>query len=453
MVSFLISVLVIVVVPKLIGVEAYAYWQLYMFYILYVGFLHFGWCDGIYLRYGGAEYSKLDKPLFHSQFYSLLVTQFFFSIIIMAYAFLADLGSDRSFVVKMTAISMISINMRWMLLYLFQATNRIKEYANAILVERVLYLLLLVVLLVFGIYDFKVIVWADVIGKYISLLFAIYLCKDFILNGFKGFSFSFSETKENIICGSSLMFSNIASMLIIGTVRFGIERYWDVETFGRVSLVLSISNMFMLFINAMGLVLYPVLRRTKEDSLPAIYTTVREFLIPILFILLLAYYPIKEAMSIWLPKYSDSLQYMAFLFPVFLYEGKMALLINTYMKTLRKEKILLRINVLVFILSVFSTLLLTLVFKNLDLLVLSIVALLIIRSSLLEFQLSKHLKISVFKEIFAEVALTMAFIVVSWFVDSWFSLLAYTLCLFFYVILRRKYILQSVEKVKSIMKN
>ena len=453
MVSFLISVLVIVVVPKLIGVEAYAYWQLYLFYTLYVGFLHFGWCDGIYLRYGGAEYNKLDRLLFHSQFYSLLALQILFAGFILCFAFFADMGVDRAFVIKMTAISMVGMNVRWMLLYLFQATNRIKEYANAILVERVFYLVLLILLLTVGVRNFKVIVWADVIGKYVSLFFAIYFCRDIIFSGFRGFKFSFSETKENIISGSSLMFSNIASMLIIGTIRFGIERFWDVETFGKVSLVLSISNMFMLFINAMGLVLYPVLRRTKEDSLPAIYTTVREFLMPILFFLLLMYYPLKEAMSIWLPKYSDSLQYMAFLFPVFLYEGKMALLINTYMKTLRKEKTLLRVNILVFVLSVISTLILTLVFKDLNLLVLSIIVLLIIRSVLLEFHLSKHLKISVFKDITGEVVLTMAFIMISWFVDSWYSVLAYALCLFVYFVLRRKYIMQSVVRVKSMMKN
>ena len=46
------------------------------------------------------------------------------------------------------------------------------------------------------------------------------------------------------------MFANIASMLIIGVVRFGIERSWDVETFGKVSLTLSASNLMMLFINA-----------------------------------------------------------------------------------------------------------------------------------------------------------------------------------------------------------
>lgn len=38
LVSLAISSLVVLVVPKLIGVEEYGYWQLYMFFTSYVGF-------------------------------------------------------------------------------------------------------------------------------------------------------------------------------------------------------------------------------------------------------------------------------------------------------------------------------------------------------------------------------------------------------------------------------
>lgn len=63
-ITLITSSLVIIVIPKLIGVQEYGYWQLYMFYTSYVGFLHFGWNDGIYLRYGGKEYKDLDKHRF-----------------------------------------------------------------------------------------------------------------------------------------------------------------------------------------------------------------------------------------------------------------------------------------------------------------------------------------------------------------------------------------------------
>lgn len=49
-ISLILSVLMSMIVPKLLGVEDYSYWQLFIFYIGYVGFSHFGLTDGIYLR-------------------------------------------------------------------------------------------------------------------------------------------------------------------------------------------------------------------------------------------------------------------------------------------------------------------------------------------------------------------------------------------------------------------
>ena len=74
------------------------------------------------------------------------------------------------------------------------------------------------------------------------------------------------------------MLANVASMLIIGVVRFGIEHAWDVETFGKVSLTLSVSNLMMIFINAVGIIIFPILRRTNESKLSEIYTIMRDFL-------------------------------------------------------------------------------------------------------------------------------------------------------------------------------
>jgi len=66
-----ISVLLNLFVPKLLGVTEYSYWQLYVFYSSYVGFLHFGWIDGIYLKIGGEEYKDIDKRSLGSQFWYL----------------------------------------------------------------------------------------------------------------------------------------------------------------------------------------------------------------------------------------------------------------------------------------------------------------------------------------------------------------------------------------------
>ncbi|SHH47086.1 hypothetical protein [Clostridium grantii] len=450
--SLIISTLVILIVPKLIGVQEYGYWQLYLFYSLYVGFLHFGWNDGIYLRYGGKEYKELDKGLFFSQFYMLLLLQLIIAVIMFTVSNLFFIDGNKIFIFRMTALCLLVTNVRFMLLYILQCTNRIKEYAQITMMDKILYCCLIIILLAIGVRQYKLMIVADLIGRFISLVYATYCCGDMVFRRISTFYFSFEETFENINAGIKLMFSNIASMLIIGVVRFGIEHSWDVSTFGKVSLTLSISNLMMLFINAVGIIMFPILRRTDGKKLPGLYITMRDFLMVILLGLIIVYYPLKVVLSAWLPKYYDSLMYMSLVFPICVFEGKMALLVNTYLKTMRKEKLMLKINSISLILSATVTFVTTILFKNLNLAIASIVILLAFRCILAEIYLSKILKISLYKDIVLELTMALIFILTGWFINSWLAVLLYVVAYIIYLAIKRKDITNAIKNVKLLMK-
>lgn len=452
LISLIISTLVVIVVPKLVGVEEYGYWQLYLFYSAYVGFLHFGWSDGIYLRYGGEEYSNIDKRIFSSQFYMMALFQFFVAAIIFGLAVLFIKDTDRVFILNMVALNALIINVLSILLLTLQATNRIKDYAQINIISRVSYVLLIIFFLFLGIREFRVMIVADLIGKTLSLIYAIYACKDIVFNKINTLSFNFSETTENIRVGMKLMFANIASMLIIGVVRFGIEYSWDVSTFGKISLTLSVSNLLMLFINATGIVIFPVLRKLHIEALPKLYIVIRDILMVILFSVLVLYFPMNALLTRWLPNYADSLAFMALLFPISLYEGKMGLLINTYLQTLRKEKFIMKINIVVLLLSVFSTIFTTIIFRNLNAAILSILFAISIRSILAEVYLSKFLKVNVKKDILYETTLTVLFVIIGWYINSISGFVLYALAVSFYVYLKRKGLVHSFSMMKTYMR-
>lgn len=450
--SLVISTLVVLIIPKLIGVEEYGYWQLYIFYTSYIGFLHFGWNDGIYLRYGGMEYDSLDKKMFFSQYYMLFTVQLLIGVLISIYALLFVQGENRVFIVQMTSIALVIVNSRYMLLFLLQATNRIRIYAKITMLDRILYVGLIILLLAFGIRNFKLMIIADLLGKGVSLLVAMYACKDIVFRNISQFTFTIKEAYLNLSVGIKLMLSNIAGKFIVGFVKLGIERSWDIATFGKVSLTLSISNLVMLFINAVGVIMYPILRRTNESKLPNIYMTMRDVLMIILLGVLIIYYPLKSILSGWLPEYAESLNYMAILFPIVIYEGKMSLLINTYLKTLRKEKTILFINVITVSMSALFTLVTTALMRNLDFAIISIVILLALRSVVSELILSKIINISVLKDIVIELGMTTIFILTAWKLDSFITVLIYGLFYGVYLFIKRTDIKNSAQNLKKLMK-
>ncbi|HFI0454058.1 TPA: hypothetical protein ACGOYY_002050, partial [Streptococcus suis] len=258
----------------------------------------------------------------------------------------------------------------------------------------------------------------DVIGRFVSLFYGIYLCRDILVQNVTNFKFEIAEIVDNIKVGSNLMLSNVASMLIIGTVRIGIEKRWDVATFGKISLTLSISNLIMTFINAIGIVVFPMLKRTEESQLPTLYIKIRNLLMPFLLGFLILFFPLRTILLLWLPKYSDSLLYMALIFPISIFEGKMALLINTYLKAFRMERTILLVNVLSMLLSVLLTVITTVILSDLRLAALSVTILLFFRCFVAEMLLSKRLGISVALDALVEATIAGLFIVAALFLPT-----------------------------------
>lgn len=451
LISLIISTLVVLVVPKLIGIEEYGYWQLYIFYTSYIGFLHFGWNDGIYLRYGGESYENLDKKKFFSQYYMIVLSQIVIAIIfgILAYYFVSD--SDKKFIFEMIAISIVVVNSRYMLLFIMQATNRIKEYANVTVLDRVFYIGMLMFLLQIGIRNYKLMIVADVLGKFISLFYAMHLCRDIAYRKITDFTVDVKEIFANINVGIKLMFSNIASKFVIGFIRIGIERTWDIGVFGKVSLTLSVSNLMMLFVNAMGIIIFPVLRRTNQEKLSSIYSTLRDFLMIILLGILIIFYPFKAILSEWLPAYAESLNYMGILFPIVIFESKMSLLINTYLKTLRKERLILLINLITVSGSIVLTIITTIFFKNLNLAIFSIVLLLAFRSIIAEIFLSKIINVKVIRDIILELIMTSIFVYSAWIVNSPITPVIYSVAYLVYLFVKRNDFNVSLRKLRSLI--
>lgn len=415
-ITLAVSTILVLVVPKFIGVEEYGYWQLYIFYATYVGVLTFGWADGIYLRYGGIDYNELDKKLFHSQLLMAFLLQLLIFCVIFFYTILIS-DVNKIFIFRALAVCLVLFNMRGFILYILQDTNRIREYAFVNSAGRIIYFILVIAALLIDRKDYKLLIVADLIGRLISLLVGMFYIKDIIFEKTNTFFWSFREAWTNISVGIKLMIANFAGMLIIGVVRYGIQWKWGVSIFGKVSLTLSISNFVMTFVSAVSLVLYPTLRRLGKDKTKSLYPDIRNIVIILLCLALIAYYPIAYVLPKWLPKYSDSLTYLAIIFPMFVYQGKFDLLINTFMKTFRFERGLLKVNMLTVIFSVLCTLLNVFVIKLVPSTMFSIVLILWFQSTLGELYLTNKLQIKIGKDIFLETIIILVFMISSWYLN------------------------------------
>lgn len=450
--TMLISIIMTLILPKFLGVTDYSYYQLYIFFISYVGFFHFGWIDGIYLKIGGMEYNDLEKSNYVTQFWMLNLLEIIIAAIISIFALFTIKNIDKSFVLISTSVCGVITILRTYLLFILQSTNRIKEYAKYTRVDRFIYFALVIVFLFLGFKNYKIILYIYIFSKLVALVLCANKMKDIVFGKLNISKNTLLEIFENISIGIKLMLANIASTLIIGVVRFGIQKNWDIETFGKISLTLNISNLLMTFINAVAVIMFPLLRREEESNLPKIYVILRNTLMIFLYMMLIFYYPIKLILSTWLPQYADSLRYMALLFPICIYESKMSMLINTYLKSFRKEKSMLIINTISLILSLILTISSVFILNNLTLAILSIVFLLGFRCVIGELVLTKIMNILIYKDIILETVLTAIFIISSWFINNMFCSIIYTCFYLIYVFIKRKDIKRTILLFKKILR-
>ena len=443
--SLLVSIILVLILPNLLGETAYGYLQLYLFYTTYVGFFHLGWIDGIYLRIGGKEYGQLEGQLYATQFIVLMIFELIVGVMIVVFAnvFVPDI--NRLHVIVLTCICMVIYIAKNYTTYILQATNRIKPYAIVTLIEKIIFAVIIIAAWVFRLGNYELIAIGDILGKLISTMVSLKYCKEILFCRMGNWKRTFQEIWINLSVGCKLLLANVAALLVNGIVRFAIERFWSIEVFGKVSLSMSLSNMLMVFISAISVVVFPMLKRMDEDKLGETYELIRNFLMIILLAALVFYYPAKHILTLFLPTYAESLKYMALMFPVCIFDSKISLLVNTYLKALRKEKTILIINISVVIVSMISTYFTVYIMHSLEMAVVSIVILMALQCAIAELYLSKYLGIDVIVDMVMEWILVTIFILASWFIDSWISMAIYFAAFIIYCIIKR-------DKIKSLIK-
>lgn len=451
LINFIVSLFISFAVPKFLGLEQYGYWQLYIFYVGFVGFFHFGHADGIYLRYGGKYYDDLDKSLLHSQLVLLFFQEIFVFLGFVIFAITNYIELNQRIIIIITGLNCILLLPRSLLHFILQATGKIREYARNLIFERVLYLVLVVVFLVLGLYKFEYMVIADVTAKFFAIIEIGWLCRDIVIAKGVHLKVAVNEFFKNIYAGSSLLFANFASQMIIGIVRFGIEKNWDIITFGKVSFSLSISNFIISFIYAIGIVIFPIIKRSNQDKLPLVYTTLGTLLSGFMILLLITYYPIQKLLMFWLPEYHEAIEYFSILLPICIYEARGSLLINTYLKALREEKVMLILNIITVLLSIMMTFIVVPLTNSLTLSIFSIVFLVIIKYSLPDYFLQRKMNVNCLKDMVWNIIVTIVFIYCNWYLKYRKGWLIFILVIIMMFLKRRKEYLVKISVLKDLL--
>lgn len=450
-ISLIVSFVLGFIVPKYINEYQYSYWQTYVLYVGYVGVLHFGLLDGIVLRYSQYDYDELEKNRIRSQFQILLAFTSILSALTCGISCIF-LESTSLWIVILVSVGIITKNIFTYTSYSFQITNRIHKYAFLVIAQRAAYAVVVVILLALKVNDFYWYCIAELFGDICAIFIGAFLNRGLYFGKALPIKEAFKESWINVSAGLFLMIANLSSALIVGAAKMIIQWRWDELVFGKIAFSFSVSNLFLTFVTAISVVLFPSMKRMDQNELPDLYDKIRQIISPVLFVSLLFYFPVCKILNLWLPKYNASLPYLGILLPIIIFSSKVSLLTNNYLKAYRKEKQMLLINLLSIALGIVLFAVFAFAASNLELVLYSVVLVVVVRSVVSEVYAMKligKLNKKSILDFAVEIVMTAIFIASARMAGLLYGALIYLGAAVVYLIIYRKSLVAIFKKIAA----
>lgn len=354
--KLLSGVLVAFLLPKMIGVTDYGYYKTFTLYASYTGLLHFGFADGIYLKYGGTNYDKLNKQSFRSYSLFFIVTEIAVTGI-FAFLSLIFISGELRFIFVCLAVFALSSN----LVYYYQIISQITERFGELSLRNIIQSLLTVVslLLLFGFYICHKQQVSYRAYTVIYVLITVLLTFWYIWT-YRGITFGKTDhpatvLKECLILfkiGFPLLVANLSQSLVLSIDRQFVNVLFDTNTYAVYAFAYNMLSLMTTTLSAISTVLFPILKKTNENDLRSFYAFLVEVVLILACFSLLLYFPLSVFVQWFLPKYAESIVIFRIIMPGLIMSSAVTLIMHNYYKVVGKEGVFFCISVLVLALSI-----------------------------------------------------------------------------------------------------
>lgn len=436
-ISLLLGITRTLILPILLGITNFGYWQVYLLYMSYVGIFALGFNDGIYLKYGKYDHEELPKEIFRASIRVFVIFQIAIMLIVSAVISLEP-ESSKQISMLWTSINIPIAGLTGVLIYVLQITNQLKKYSFYTILDKVVVLVIIVGLYLLRLDNFLIIIIADTFARILVLGLMINSCREIIFGKGIRYQSALKEIIDNVRVGIKLMLANFAGMLVLGFGKFLVERTASVEQFATYSFAISTVNLVLVLITAIGLVIYPTLNRLDKDNYPKYFNKLNKILAIIVFGLLTVLFPLKLFISRFMVDYVSVFNYLSIIFAIIFVQSKMQILINPYFNLLRKESMMLRANLVGVVVAVILVTPLFILTKSVTMVAIGTLFAMLLRLYLSEIYLKKEQGILGNKNIIAELIGLFIFIIFGLTSNLYLGLIGYLVIYFVFAIRQLK---------------
>jgi len=328
LIKMVVTFLTAFIVPMVLSVPSYGYLKTYQFYASYIGISHLGFCDGVYLYYGGKKEEELDYRGLAEQWSSILVYE-----IIVAAAFVLIGAFKRDLILVCVGLTMVPNVLFTFYSYIFQSVGDFTRYTLIVNIYSTVNMLINLVLVLMRVRDYRIYMVLYVFIECVPFIVGTVLfskLKWIHFTGFKSRVFS-----QYIKLGILLMIGNFAYSIFIGIDKWFIKFSLPIEDFSMYSFASQMLTVVNMFITPISMTLYSNMARRQDHEFEI---KIKKVLVCFLMIIPVAIYALKFIISTFMKQYIPAINITsALLITQIFLSLNVAVFVNLY-KAYKKQK-------------------------------------------------------------------------------------------------------------------
>lgn len=247
--------------PKYLNVDVYADYKFYQLLVGYIGMLHFGFVDGVYIKFGGKKINSISDDEIGQSLVSLVVMEIVVTVIAVIVGVIIN---QPALLLASTAI--IATEVMWLFQYIYQATGEFKKYGRVTSFNIILLFAFITILMIFNcqvsyLYMSAYSLAIIIIALILRIKSGIKIKKEWI-----NLKKIVETCKNNITIGIFVMIGNFASQLLTSMDRWFIKVLMSSVDFAQYSFAASLESFMSFAITPFSVTLYNFFCREPSDD-------------------------------------------------------------------------------------------------------------------------------------------------------------------------------------------
>ena len=326
------------IIPKYLTVEDYGYLKLFMLFASYVGVLHLGFSDGVYVCWAGKKLVEIGDEIKTAIKFLLFEQVIVLSLLALIFCFILNQLNFIWIALTILLYAFIS-NLAAFLIFSTQAIKKFKLLTLVNITSGLSFLFFIIVFFLLQQTSFYYVILSNLISLGMVICILTIFFRRYLFHRKKSsMQSSWKFGIQKIRIGVFVLCGNLVVVFFSTFDQFIVSSFFPIQQFAIYAFALTGTSIIYTLIGAISQVLFPYLSSAIPKMKIRIYTITKSAIILIWAVFLIVYFPLLKVIQYFLSQYISSVPIIQIMLCTIGFGGVIQIIHTNYYKAYRKQR-------------------------------------------------------------------------------------------------------------------